>query len=149
MPRTRGLAGDDEHGAGCGRGRLYWRSHRRGPGRQTACCGGFPQGKIAAVVTSLELLARPQVCDPIRAARQRAHRDRAHLFSEPEVGPPLDMPLEHYARLTGAAASDPSPFLCDAPGVCDHPAGLGKVGRNGPCPCGSGEKYKHCHGPHR
>src|SRR5437763_501648 len=21
-----------------------------------------------------------------------------------------------------------------------------KVGRNGPCPCGSGKKYKHCHG---
>jgi preprotein translocase subunit SecA len=23
---------------------------------------------------------------------------------------------------------------------------LGKVGRNDPCPCGSGKKYKHCHG---
>jgi preprotein translocase subunit SecA len=22
----------------------------------------------------------------------------------------------------------------------------GKVSRNAPCPCGSGEKYKHCHG---
>ena len=22
----------------------------------------------------------------------------------------------------------------------------GKVGRNEPCPCGSGKKYKHCHG---
>ena len=21
-----------------------------------------------------------------------------------------------------------------------------KVGRNEPCPCGSGRKYKHCHG---
>lgn len=21
---------------------------------------------------------------------------------------------------------------------------LGKVGRNDPCPCGSGKKYKHC-----
>ena len=24
--------------------------------------------------------------------------------------------------------------------------GFGKVGRNQPCPCGSGKKYKHCHG---
>jgi preprotein translocase subunit SecA len=24
--------------------------------------------------------------------------------------------------------------------------GYGKVGRNQPCPCGSGKKYKHCHG---
>jgi len=22
----------------------------------------------------------------------------------------------------------------------------GKVSRNAPCPCGSGRKYKHCHG---
>jgi preprotein translocase subunit SecA len=26
--------------------------------------------------------------------------------------------------------------------VSDHP----KVGRNDPCPCGSGKKYKKCHG---
>jgi len=33
------------------------------------------------------------------------------------------------------------------------PAGAGtvhhdgpKIGRNDPCPCGSGKKYKHCHG---
>ena len=26
------------------------------------------------------------------------------------------------------------------------PKSWGKVGRNEPCPCGSGKKYKHCHG---
>ncbi len=26
------------------------------------------------------------------------------------------------------------------------PSSWGKVGRNEPCPCGSGKKYKHCHG---
>ncbi len=31
---------------------------------------------------------------------------------------------------------DPTPFKRDTP----------KVGRNDPCPCGSGKKYKHCHG---
>ena len=25
-------------------------------------------------------------------------------------------------------------------------AAVPKVGRNEPCPCGSGKKYKHCHG---
>jgi preprotein translocase subunit SecA len=24
--------------------------------------------------------------------------------------------------------------------------GMPRVGRNDPCPCGSGKKYKHCHG---
>jgi preprotein translocase subunit SecA len=27
-----------------------------------------------------------------------------------------------------------------------RPASSRKVGRNEPCPCGSGRKYKHCHG---
>ncbi|MEM1343258.1 MAG: preprotein translocase subunit SecA [Pseudomonadota bacterium] len=28
----------------------------------------------------------------------------------------------------------------------DDPSASGRVGRNTPCPCGSGKKYKHCHG---
>jgi preprotein translocase subunit SecA len=30
--------------------------------------------------------------------------------------------------------------------VATDPTTWGKVGRNDPCPCGSGKKYKHCHG---
>jgi preprotein translocase subunit SecA len=30
--------------------------------------------------------------------------------------------------------------------VAGNPASWGKVGRNEACPCGSGKKYKHCHG---
>ncbi|MDX2259945.1 MAG: preprotein translocase subunit SecA [Hyphomicrobiaceae bacterium] len=29
-----------------------------------------------------------------------------------------------------------------------EPATWGRVSRNAPCPCGSGKKYKHCHGTH-
>ncbi|MFN9708700.1 MAG: SEC-C metal-binding domain-containing protein, partial [Burkholderiales bacterium] len=32
--------------------------------------------------------------------------------------------------------TEPAPVLPEVP----------KVGRNDPCPCGSGKKYKHCHG---
>ena len=28
----------------------------------------------------------------------------------------------------------------------NDPSTWGKVARNDPCPCGSGKKYKHCHG---
>ena len=28
----------------------------------------------------------------------------------------------------------------------NDPSSWGKVGRNEDCPCGSGKKYKHCHG---
>ena len=30
----------------------------------------------------------------------------------------------------------------------NDPATWGKVARNALCPCGSGKKYKHCHGKH-
>jgi preprotein translocase subunit SecA len=43
------------------------------------------------------------------------------------------------AGITGAAAA----AAARDPG---NPASWGKVGRNENCPCGSGKKYKHCHG---
>src|SRR6202167_809091 len=39
------------------------------------------------------------------------------------------------AAMAGGAARNPQ-----------DPASWGKVGRNEPCPCGSGKKFKHCHG---
>ncbi|MDP1866591.1 MAG: SEC-C metal-binding domain-containing protein, partial [Bradyrhizobium sp.] len=41
------------------------------------------------------------------------------------------------ASLVPAAAADRDP---------NNPATWGKIGRNEDCPCGSGKKYKHCHG---
>jgi len=46
-----------------------------------------------------------------------------------------DAPAAPAAHATRVAERDP-----------DDPATWGKVGRNAPCPCGSGKKYKHCHG---
>ena len=45
---------------------------------------------------------------------------------------------EFDSALGGEAAHDEAP----QPAERDMP----KVGRNDPCPCGSGKKYKHCHG---
>lgn len=43
-----------------------------------------------------------------------------------------------YAAIEGdLAVADRNP---------DDPSTWGKVGRNEPCPCGSGKKFKHCHG---
>jgi Phytanoyl-CoA dioxygenase (PhyH)/SEC-C motif len=83
---------------------------------------------------------------------------------------PLDMPIEHYSKLPAALR----PLLIRAfsyaararwnevdartpaarvpadrrpvPAAANDPSGVGQVGRNDPCPCGSGQKYKHCHG---
>ncbi len=71
---------------------------------------------------------------------------------EPEGGIPEGLEEHHIDPLTGedemidgdvatlprtVAAADRNPA---------DPATWGKVGRNEPCPCGSGKKYKQCHG---
>ena len=43
--------------------------------------------------------------------------------------------------MAGAAAPALNPAVDPA-----DPATWGVSGRNDPCPCGSGKKYKHCHG---
>ena len=46
-----------------------------------------------------------------------------------------------------APAKTSSPMETVSPKNRDAlPVGAGKVGRNHPCPCGSGKKYKRCHG---
>ncbi|MEN0654385.1 MULTISPECIES: preprotein translocase subunit SecA [Hyphobacterium] len=62
--------------------------------------------------------------------------------------PPRQMQAIHADPRTGqnemAAAGD---ALGDHSEIDpDNPATWGKVPRNSPCPCGSGKKYKHCHG---
>ncbi|AVO37886.1 preprotein translocase subunit SecA [Pukyongiella litopenaei] len=53
------------------------------------------------------------------------------------------------AAAPAPAAEEPAPEATaeHAPGfVEDDPATWGNPGRNHPCPCGSGKKFKHCHG---
>jgi preprotein translocase subunit SecA len=44
-----------------------------------------------------------------------------------------------------ALASDDATVPAEARNPAD-PSTWGRIGRNEPCPCGSGKKYKHCHG---
>jgi preprotein translocase subunit SecA len=45
-----------------------------------------------------------------------------------------------------AVVEDPPPQRKGAKVDPANPASWGKIGRNDSCPCGSGKKYKHCHG---
>ncbi len=47
------------------------------------------------------------------------------------------------AAIGGAAAANSAPAAARNP---QDPSTWGKVGRNESCPCGSGKKFKHCHG---
>jgi preprotein translocase subunit SecA len=46
-------------------------------------------------------------------------------------------------RATAVPARNGGPAPARNP---QDPTSWGKVGRNEPCPCGSGKKFKHCHG---
>ena len=73
-------------------------------------------------------------------------------LAEPEELP--EMQAHHFDPITG---EDEMALAEEAVGTMprrraaserdpNDPASWGKVGRNEPCPCGSGRKYKHCHG---
>ena len=80
-------------------------------------------------------------------------------FQQPEPEPP-PMQYQHIDPATGEneysfaplSASAEAGLLTAPAGVAEvdrdpkNPATWGRVGRNEQCPCGSGKKYKHCHG---
>ena len=54
-----------------------------------------------------------------------------------------ELALAGAMTATAVAGSAPSAQVERNP---NDPTSWGKVGRNEPCPCGSGKKFKHCHG---
>jgi len=55
-------------------------------------------------------------------------------------------PIQTGSGLEGAAAGASGPGQASAPATAPFVRAVPKVGRNEACPCGSGKKYKHCHG---
>jgi preprotein translocase subunit SecA len=67
-----------------------------------------------------------------------------------EQTPMRPMQAHHVNPLTGEDEEMPPPnalqFAPNTPVDPNDPRTWGKVQRNAPCPCGSGRKFKHCHG---
>ncbi|MCE3003206.1 MAG: preprotein translocase subunit SecA [Xanthomonadaceae bacterium] len=77
-------------------------------------------------------LEQEQQARQARAAMQFQHADAGNLGVDDEAAQVQAM----QAAEAGAFAATQSPAQRDG----------SKVGRNDPCPCGSGKKYKQCHG---
>jgi preprotein translocase subunit SecA len=92
---------------------------------QFLCHSGLPVEEQQNVKQA----APPQRTDMSRMRQQKVDPDAAHAG-------------EGYDELTGDNYHDPSGVA-----VKQEPIKVGpKIGRNDPCPCGSGKKYKQCHG---
>jgi preprotein translocase subunit SecA len=84
-----------------------------------------------------------------------AKQDEAPSLEAPEL-PPMEAhhldPLtgeDEFALETANAGSNVQLARARKPSASPNPndpSTWGKVQRNAPCPCGSGKKYKHCHG---
>ncbi len=77
----------------------------------------------------------------LEAEQRRLAAARAMEFQHAQstgfdAAPPPALAGESHAAAGAAVAAAAAPVVRAGP----------KVGRNDPCPCGSGKKYKHCHG---
>ncbi|MEM1313775.1 MAG: preprotein translocase subunit SecA [Pseudomonadota bacterium] len=90
--------------------------------------------RAAALQAAAELTGQTPPTDGGQPAQARAPREDA-----PAREPVLEGAVAAAAAPAGAAARSPALDPND-------PSTWGKVGRNELCPCGSGKKYKHCHG---
>jgi preprotein translocase subunit SecA len=77
----------------------------------------------------------------------RQEEDVQAIDAQRQAQAPKEMHFEH-AEASALAAEEPVPEEIENEPVTAQPfVRYGdKVGRNDPCPCGSGKKYKQCHG---
>jgi uncharacterized protein YecA (UPF0149 family) len=68
-----------------------------------------------------------------------------HCNAIPAFVRPLMIRAFSYATLTRWGEVDAHAPTVQPPSA-NAPSLASRVGRNDPCPCGAGKKYKHCHG---
>jgi len=83
--------------------------------------------------------AQPHVYAKLRELIEEDVREAAMTTDTAAV---IFKPTQVVIEAFDAAVTDRRPGEKQGTVVLDHP----KVGRNEPCPCGSGKKYKKCHG---
>jgi preprotein translocase subunit SecA len=80
-----------------------------------------------------------------------------HFAEPPPLAPPIGALFETHVdpltgrneralEMAGAALASGTAAQRAALPMAALPEGFERTGRNAPCPCGSGKKFKHCHG---
>ena len=111
--------------------------------------------RATTVMSHLEL----RVSSPDEIPTERPAQDAHETREDPALAgmgdaPPPDvgglvpgmMPTPAPPGAGGHAGEDHSSTVRNPEVDSNDPATWGKTGRNSACPCGSGKKYKHCHG---
>jgi preprotein translocase subunit SecA len=92
---------------------------------------------VTGQLMRVEVVQTPQADETAKLPYMEAHKVDPSTGEDEMAVPSLAPALVGAGNGNGAAqvARDPN-----------NPASWGKVGRNESCPCGSGKKFKHCHG---
>ncbi|MFT9088501.1 MAG: preprotein translocase subunit SecA [Acetobacter okinawensis] len=88
----------------------------------------------------VSLMAHVEVSPP---PMEDPFADTAAIHADPEVA---GYASEPGTGLTPGAAPEMAVPIGGSAIMPDDPSSWGETPRNAPCPCGSGKKYKHCHG---
>ena len=101
--------------------------------------------KFETVSTLMQIEVRSQEEVDREEEERRARLMRA-LQAQHAEAPVFAEPVD--ALFDGESGAPPPPGMLAGPDEAHSPfvRGERKVGRNEPCPCGSGKKFKHCHG---
>jgi hypothetical protein len=133
-----------------------------GRGGRTSKCGWrqryINETSVSGLIRELEQLSSPRLTTTSQSGKlpgnaQRCPNCRAIFPAGDRTCPScgsggdcdLVQPLESPFEVDGLGTPSDLPKEAWAPGKGSLPAGL-QVGRNDPCPCGSGRRYKKCHG---
>jgi preprotein translocase subunit SecA len=100
---------------------------------------------VTQVLSHLEIRTQPQ-----QVAEAEAEAEPLAATGTDGPAPPRPARPARPMAPPGPGASAPAGRGAGAPAAgsaaVTQPGNWGKVPRNAPCPCGSGKKYKHCHG---
>jgi preprotein translocase subunit SecA len=98
---------------------------------------------------TVSMLAKVEVRDEAQAEREEAEqRERLMRALQAQHAEAQSLLTAEGAAQLGAGESVDAPLAAPEERAAPAPfvRGVPKVGRNDPCPCGSGKKYKQCHG---
>ncbi len=107
---------------------------------------GHVKAEVVSRLARVELRTREELDRDETERRERLLRQlqAQHAEAQSILQAPEAVPAGAAAPGT-AAGPDPAAAAAAAP-AAPFVRGERKVGRNEPCPCGSGRKFKHCHG---
>ena len=99
------------------------------------------KNETIGILSKIQIQTSAEV-EELEVQRRRQGVDGREYLHPSATAEPLPTPHPEHQPNTLAPQSGQAAAVATQPFVRSGP----KVGRNAPCPCGSGKKYKHCHG---